>query len=111
MKREKNNRQCEMKCRSVHIQQSNPMNITCLRMSFHFIRPEFGHLMFHINIIKILLGSKKLGTNVLELQFVLCWQTMIKTQSLGLDLLKVCLFVKLESSDCRIYWTKSTRLD
>ena len=25
------------------------------------------------------LGSKKLGTNVLELQFVLCWQTMIKT--------------------------------
>ena len=26
-------------------------------------------------------------------------------------LLKVCLFVKLELSDCRIYWTKSTRLD
>ena len=25
-------------------------------------------------------------------------------------LLKVCLFVKLESSDCRIYWTKSARL-
>ena len=25
------------------------------------------------------LGSKTLGTNVLELQFVLCWQTMIKT--------------------------------
>ena len=58
-----------------------------------------------------LLGSKTLGTNVLELQFVLCWQTMIKTLSLGLDLLKVCLFVKLESSDCRIYWTKSARLD
>ena len=58
-----------------------------------------------------LLGSKKLGTNVLELQFVLCWQTMIKTQSLRLGLLKVCLFVKLESSDCKIYWTKSARLD
>ena len=26
-----------------------------------------------------LLGSKTLGTNILELQFVLCWQTMIKT--------------------------------
>ena len=45
-----------------------------------------------------LLGFKILGTNVLELQFVLCWQTMIKTLSLGLGLLKVCLFVKLESS-------------
>ena len=58
-----------------------------------------------------LLGSMTLGTNVLKLQFVLCWQTMIKTQSLGLGLLKVCLFVKLESSDCRTYWTKSARLD
>ena len=26
-------------------------------------------------------------------------------------LAKVCLFVKLESSDCRTYWTKSARLD
>ena len=26
-----------------------------------------------------LLGSKTLGTNVLEIQYVLCWQTMIKT--------------------------------
>ena len=58
-----------------------------------------------------LLGFKTLGTNVLELHFVLCWQTMIKTQSLGLGLLKVCLFVKLESSNCRIYWTKFARLD
>ena len=55
--------------------------------------------------------SKTLGTNVLELQFVLCWQTMIKTLSLGLGLLKVFLFVKLEPSDCRIYWTKFARLD
>ena len=36
---------------------------------------------------------------------------MIKTLSLGLGLLKVCLFVKLESSDCKIYWTKSARFD
>ena len=40
----------------------------------------------------------------------MCWQTMIKILSLGLDLLKVCLFVKLESSDCKIYWSKSARL-
>ena len=51
----------------------------------------------------MLLGSKILGTKVLELQFVVCWQTMIKTYSLGLGLLKVCLFVKLELSDCRNY--------
>ena len=58
-----------------------------------------------------MLGSKTLGTNVLKLQFVICWQTMIKTQSLGLGLLKVCLIVKLKSSDCISYWTKSARLD
>ena len=29
--------------------------------------------------IGVLLGSKTLGTNILELQYVLCWQTMIKT--------------------------------
>ena len=52
-----------------------------------------------------LLGSKTLGTNVLELQFVLCWKTMIKTESLRLGLLEVCQFVKLESSYCRNDWT------
>ena len=31
-----------------------------------------------------MLGSKTLGTNVLELQCVLCWQTMIKTIRLNL---------------------------
>ena len=41
----------------------------------------------------------------------MCWQTMNKTLSLDLDLLKVCLFEKLESSDCRIYWSKFVRLD
>ena len=62
-------------------------------------------------MLPIMLGSKTLGTDVLELQFVICWQTMIKIQSLGLGLLKVCLIVKLESSDCRKYWTKYARLD
>ena len=36
-----------------------------------------------------LLGSKTLETNVLEFQYVLYWQTIIKTKSLGLGLLKV----------------------
>ena len=31
-----------------------------------------------------MLGFKTLGTNVLELQYVLCWQTMIKTVRLNL---------------------------
>ena len=50
---------------------------------------------------RVLLGSKTLETNVLELYFVLCWQTMIKTFSLGLDLLKVWFNVSLKSSNCR----------
>ena len=29
-------------------------------------------------MLLIMLGSKILGTDVLELQFVICWQTMIK---------------------------------
>ena len=83
---------------------------------FHNNRICFSALVKSVStLIKfalcIMLGSKTLGTNVLELQFILCWQTMIKTWSLGLDLLKVCLFVKLESSDCRTYWTKSARFD
>ena len=49
--------------------------------------------------------------NVLELHYVSCWQTMIKTQSVGLGLLKVCLFVKLESSNYMIYWSKFARPD
>ena len=49
---------------------------------------------------RVLLGSKTLETNVLELYFVLCWQTMIKTFSLGLDLLKVWFNVSLKSSNC-----------
>ena len=36
---------------------------------------------------------------------------MIKTLESRFRLLKVCLFVKLESSNCRIYWTKFARLD
>ena len=36
-----------------------------------------------------LLGSKTLGTKCIRTSICMCWQTMIKTFSLGLDLLKV----------------------
>ena len=52
-------------------------------------------------MLELMLGSKTLGSNVLELQFVICWQTMIKTHSPILGLVKMYLIVKLESSDCR----------
>ena len=58
-----------------------------------------------------MLGSKTLGANVLKLQYVICWQTMIKTLNLGLGLLKVWFNVKLESNNCRNYYSKFARLD
>ena len=99
-------------CCCLHLQLiDNSNRLNCIRAIYNF-----EHFMFVMCSVtncqrRRLLGSKTLGTNVLELQFVLCWKTMIKTQSLGLGLLKVCLFVKLELSDCRIYWTKSAGLD
>ena len=48
-----------------------------------------------------LLGSKTLGTKCIRTLLCICWQTMIKTFSLGLDLLKVCFNVSLESSNSR----------
>ena len=38
-----------------------------------------------------LLGSKTLETKCIRTSFCICWQTMIKTMSLGLSLLKVYL--------------------
>ena len=58
-----------------------------------------------------MLGSKKLGTKCIRTS--MCNVLANHDQNLGsrFRLLKVCLVVKLESSDCKIYWTKSTRLD
>ena len=58
-----------------------------------------------------MLGSKTLGTKCIKTSFCICWQTMIKTFSLGLDLLKVCFSVSLESSNCRKLLFNSSRLD
>ena len=38
-----------------------------------------------------MLGSKTLGTKCIRTALCICWQIMIKTMSLGLDLLKVYL--------------------
>lgn len=50
-----------------------------------------------------MLGSKALGTKCIRT--LLCIMLANNDQNIEsrLDLLKVCLFVKLESSDCRIY--------
>ena len=45
-----------------------------------------------------MLGSKTLGLNVLELQFVMLANHDQNVLVFVLDLLKVCLYVKLESS-------------
>ena len=58
-----------------------------------------------------LLGSKTLGLNVLELQFVMLANFDQNVFSLVLDLLKVCLSVKLELSVLQYLLCKSTRLD
>ena len=58
-----------------------------------------------------LLGSKELGTNVLELQFVMLANHDQNVFSLVLDLLKVCLYVKLESSVLQDLLCKSVLLD
>ena len=58
-----------------------------------------------------MLGSKTLRTKCIRT--LMCNVLANHDQNLEsrFRLLKVCLCVKLESSDCRIYWTKSARLD
>ena len=57
------------------------------------------------------MGSKTLGLNVLELQFVMLVNHDQNVLVFVLDLLKVCLYVKLESSVLLDLLCKSTWLD
>ena len=50
-----------------------------------------------------LLGSKELGTNVLELHFVMLTNYDQNVLVLFRLAQSMCLYVKLESSSCRIY--------
>ena len=61
--------------------------------------------------IYILLGSKTLGLNVLKLQFVMLANHDQNVLVFILDLLKVCLYVKLESSVLQDLLCKSAWLD
>ena len=58
-----------------------------------------------------LLGSKTLRTKCIRTSICNVLANHDQNLKSRFRLLKVCLFVKLESSDCRIYWTKSARLD
>ena len=58
-----------------------------------------------------MLGSKTLGLNVLELHFVLLANYDQNVLVFVLDLLKVCLYVKLESSVLQDLLCKSACLD
>ena len=58
-----------------------------------------------------LLGSKTLGTKCIRTSICNVLANHDQNLDYKFRLLKVCLCVKLESSDCRIYWTKSVRLD
>ena len=51
-----------------------------------------------------LLGSKELGTNVLELRFVILANHDQNVLVLFRLAQSMCLYVKLESSYCRIYY-------
>ena len=55
--------------------------VTKLFFSFFFLNNFYTQFVAikHQKLWPKLLGSKTLGTYVLELQFVICWQTMIKT--------------------------------
>ena len=58
-----------------------------------------------------MLGSKTLGTKCIRISMCNVLANHDQNLEYRFRLLKVCLSVKLESSDYRIYWTKSARLD
>ena len=58
-----------------------------------------------------MLGSKTLGTKCIKTSICNVLASHDQNLESRFRLLKVCLFIKLESSDCRIYWTKSARFD
>ena len=58
-----------------------------------------------------MLGSKTLGTKCIRTSMCNVLANHGQNLKSRFRLLKVCLCVKLESSDCRIYWTKFARLD
>ena len=62
------------------------------------MNPKCFSPLISLGFILLLLGSKTLGLNVLKFQFVMLANHDQNVFSLVLDLLKVCLYVKFESS-------------
>ena len=60
-------------------------------------------------LLLLLLGSKTLGLNVLELQFVLLANNNQNFLVLVRLAQSMWLYVKLESSSCRIYYVNLSR--
>ena len=58
-----------------------------------------------------MLGSKTLGTKCIRISMCNVLANHDQNLEFRFRLLKMCLCVKLESSDCRIYWTKFVRLN
>ena len=58
-----------------------------------------------------MLGSMTLGTKCIRTSMYNVLANHDQNLESRFSLFKVCLCVKLESSDCRIYWTKFARLD
>ena len=72
---------------------------------------QFCYVFCHICQRGSLLGSKTLGAKCIRTSICNVLANHDQNLESRFRLLKVCLCVKLESSDCRIYWTKTTRLD
>ena len=79
--------------------------MVCILISKHHL------LVINSLYYLLLLGSKTLGTKCIRTSFCVCWQTMIKTMSLGLSLIKVCLSVSLNQVFCMNLLCKTARLD
>ena len=77
----------------------------------HGLQPFFCFLVFNKGALWLVLGSKTLGTKYIRTSICNVLANHDQNLEFRFRLLKVCLCVKLESSDCRIYWTKFTRLD
>ena len=58
-----------------------------------------------------MLGSKILGTKCIRISMCNVLANHDQNSESRFRLLKVCLCVKLESSDFKIYWTKFARLN
>ena len=97
-------------CCCLHLQLIDSSQVEFVMLGYIFVMGCFYvtlSILFHFCFVTdcqrgSLLGSKELGTNVLELQFVMLANHDQNIFSLVLNLLKVCLYGKLESS-YRIY--------